>query len=202
MAKRLVCCYITPGQLNRDGRRLMKVTIQKHLEYGSGYLELKMYEEAVREAEEALALEPDQPQAIALKSAALWQANRLKEAEPYLARLAEMNPGNSGLLINLAYIRRRTQSLDAAIETLERALQIDPRDALARFNMACYRAVQHRTGEALAFLKNALDLDPQLKKLARCEPDLAELRELPEYQQLVSGPKTPGKAGDASRRSE
>ena len=61
------------------------------------------------------ALEPDQPQAIAMKSAILWHQNRLTEAEPFIAKLAAMNPSDSGIWINLAYIRRRTQSLDHPI---------------------------------------------------------------------------------------
>ena len=53
--------------------------------------------------------------------------------------------------------------------------------------MACYRAQQHRTDEALELLKNALQLDPKLKALARTEPDFAEVRELSEFKTLVNG---------------
>ena len=165
----------------------MKPEVQKHIEYASGYLDLKMLEEAMREAEAALAIEPDQPQAIAMKSAILWHQNRLNEAEPFVAKLAEMNPRDSGIWINLAYIRRRTRSLDAAVETLQHAFVANPRDALAHFNMACYRAVQHRTKEALRLLRHALDLDPKLKSLAKAEHDFDQLRETPEFQRLVDG---------------
>ena len=145
----------------------MKHLIQKHVEYASGYLDLKMFEEALQETDAALALEPQQPKAIALKSAILWHQNRLTEAEPFIAKLAEMNPRDSGIWINLAFIRRRTQSLDAAVETLQHAFDANPKDALAHFNMACYRAVQHRTKEALSLLQNAIHLDPKLRMLAK-----------------------------------
>jgi tetratricopeptide (TPR) repeat protein len=161
--------------------------VQKHIEYASGYLDLKMYDEAVREADAALALEPDSSLAMAIKSAALWHSNRLQEAEPCVARLAEIKPKEPGIWINLAYIRRRTQSLDAAIETLRRAFEADPHDALAHFNMACYRAAQNRPEEAIALLRNAVRLDPKLKRLAREEPDFAGLRQLPEFQRVVGG---------------
>jgi tetratricopeptide (TPR) repeat protein len=133
----------------------MKPEVQKHIDYAEGYFNLKMFEEALHETEAALALEPNQPQAIARKSAILWHQNRLNEAEPFVARLAEMNPCDSGIWVNLAYIRRRTQSLDAAVATLQHAFDANPRDALAHFNMACYRAVQHRTKEALTLLRHA-----------------------------------------------
>jgi len=165
----------------------MKPEVQKHVEYASGYLDLKMYDDAVQEADIALRLSPDLPQAIALKSAALWQANRLSEAEPFVAQLAELHPRDAGIWINLAYIRRRTQSLDAAVTTLQRAFDANPQDALAHYNMACYRAVQQRTPEALEMLKNALHLDPKLKALAKAEPDFADLRGTPAFQEVLKG---------------
>jgi tetratricopeptide (TPR) repeat protein len=165
----------------------MKAEVRKHLEYASGYLDLKMFGDALHEADLVLASEPDQPQAIAIKSAVLWHMDRLKEAEPLVAKLAEMNPGDSGIWINLAYIRRRTKSVDAAVEALQRAFKADPRDALAHFNMACYRAVQNRTQEALELLRSAIHLDPKLKKLAAAEPDFKHLREVPEFCDLVNG---------------
>ncbi len=165
----------------------MKPEVQKHVEYASGYLDLRMYDEAVQEADLALALSPNLPQAIAIKSAALWQANRLSEAEPFIAKLAELNPRDAGIWINLAYIRRRTQSLDAAVDTLQRAFDANPRDALAQYNMACYRAVQQRPQEAIEMLRNALHLDPKLKVLAKAEPDFSELRLSPAFQQLLKG---------------
>ena len=163
----------------------MKPEVQKHVEYAEGYLDLRMYEDAVQEADIALGLSPNLPQAIAIKSKALWDTNRLTEAEPCVAKLAELNPRDSEIWINLAYIRRRTQSLDAAVDTLQRAFEANPQNALAHYNMACYRAMQHREGEAIEMLRNALYLDPKLKVLAKAEPDFSELRLSPAFQQLL-----------------
>jgi len=165
----------------------MKPEIQKHLEYASGYLDLKMFDEALQEAEAALAFEPTQPQAIAMKAAVLWHTNRLGEAEPYLARLAEIHPKDSTIWINLAYVRRRTQSLEAAADTLQHAFEANPKNALAHFNMACYRAMQNRPHEALELLRSALHLDPKLKTLAKAEPDFQTLHGLPAFEKLLTG---------------
>ena len=163
----------------------MNHEVQKHVEYASGYLDLKMFDEATREADLALAIAPGDERALAIKSAILWEQNRLTEVEPYMAKLAEMNPRNSGLWINLAYIRRRTQSLEAAVATLERAFDANPKDALAHFNMACYRAIQNRTSEALALLRLAVNLDPKLRALAKAEQDFESIRGLPEFRELL-----------------
>ncbi len=167
----------------------MNPEVQKHVEYASGYLDLKMLDDALREIDVALALESHNPRAIAMKSAILWHQNRLTEAEPFIAELAEMNPRDSGIWINLAYIRRRVHSLDAAVETLQHAFDANPRDALAHFNMACYRAVQNRPEEALSLLQNALSLDPKLRALAKAEPDFQTLREMAAFQKLINGAK-------------
>lgn len=164
----------------------MNMDAQKHVEYGRGYLELKMYEDAIHAAEAALALAPKCSQALAIKSTALWELNRLAEAEPVIAQLADVNPNNAGVWINLAYIRRRTQSVDAAVETLQRAFEANPRDAMAHFNMACYRAVQARPDEAIAMLRSALRLDPKLIKLAKIERDFDSLRGLPLFQAVIN----------------
>src|SRR5437588_8985312 len=80
LPRRLLYFYVDAILWQRP--RAMKPEVQKHVEYASGYLDLKMYDDAVQEADIALHLTPNLPQAIALKSAALWQANRLSEAEP------------------------------------------------------------------------------------------------------------------------
>ncbi|MEI8063708.1 MAG: tetratricopeptide repeat protein [Verrucomicrobiota bacterium] len=164
----------------------MNFKIQKHVEYAAGYLDLKMFDEALREADVALALEPHDPHVLAIKSAILWEQNRLNEAEPFMAQLAELNPHNTGLWINLAYIRRRTQSVEAAAATLQLAFNANPRDPLANFNMACYRAVQNRPTEALELLRNALNLDPKLRALAKAEQDFDSIRALPAFQELLN----------------
>jgi hypothetical protein len=45
--------------------------------------------------------------------------------------------------------------------------------------------MQHREGEAIEMLRNALYLDPKLKALAKAEPDFSELRLSPAFQQLL-----------------
>ena len=164
----------------------MEPEVQKHIEYASGYLDLKMFDDALHEADLALALAPHNLQSLAIKSAILWEQNRLTEAEPFMAELAAMNPRNTGLWINLAYIRRRTQSVEAAAATLQQVFTANPRDALANFNLACYRAVQNRPSEALELLRNALDLDPKLRMLAKAEEDFKSIRALPEFQKLIT----------------
>ena len=100
----------------------MNAEIQKHVEYASGYLDLKMFDEALREADEALAVAPSEPHALAIKSAILWEQNRLNEAEPFMARLAELNPRNTGLWINHKQIEfpRQFSSVHSKYELLIR----------------------------------------------------------------------------------
>ena len=43
-----------------------------------------------------------------------------------------------------------------------------------------------RPSEALELLRNALDLDPKLRMLAKAEEDFKSIRALPEFQKLIT----------------
>ena len=77
---------------------------------------------------------------------------------------------------------------------MQRAFDANPQDALAHYNMACYRAVQHRQQEAIELLQNALHLDPKLRALAKAELDFAGLREVPAFQKLLGSRGLPSGA--------
>ena len=61
----------------------MEPEVQKHIEYASGYLDLKMFGDALREADLALALARDRqrelPQALALAQVQLAWALKLSQ---------------------------------------------------------------------------------------------------------------------------
>lgn len=66
--------------------------------------------------------------------------------------------------------------VDEAARQAERGLALDPDDALLAYNLACYRALAGRSGEALELLGRALPRDASLRAHARTDPDLESLR--------------------------
>ena len=74
----------------------------------------------------------------------------------------------------------------AAARHAERALELDPDDAMLLYNLACYRALDGRAEEALDLLSRSLPRDESLRAHARTDPDLESLREREEYRRLVA----------------
>ena len=61
----------------------------------------------------------------------------------------------------------------------------DPPYGAVYYNTACFEARAGRTEAALAHLRRALELQPELAELARADDDLASLREQPEFGDIV-----------------
>ena len=160
--------------------------IRKRLESAEGYLTLGMHDDALAELDAALAQQPDSGDAVAAKAFVLLCARRYAEAEAWFEKLLALRPKDTDGWIHLAYCRRRTRSLEAAVEALEHALRLHTDHPLANYNMACYLAVQGRHAEALLLLENAIRKDTTYGRLARDEEDFESMRRLPGFQSLVA----------------
>ena len=57
--------------------------------------------------------------------------------------------------------------------------------AAATYNLACFYARVGRADEALFRLEHAFEMDPELKKIARTDPDLDPIRNLPQLIALI-----------------
>ena len=57
--------------------------------------------------------------------------------------------------------------------------------AAATYNLGCFYSRVGRDDEALHLLMHAFDLDPELKKTARTDPDLARVRNHPDFVALI-----------------
>ena len=163
-----------------------KIRLVKHLEAVEGYLTLGMTEDALAEANAALAEAPDAEPCLLAKASVLLTMKRYAEAEGRFTELLAVNARSVDGWIHLAYCQRRTTSLDAAAKTLQHALTLDPAHGLANFNMACYRAVQGLHADALRLLAKAVKKDAGFRKLAQEESDFDSIRALPEFQELAS----------------
>lgn len=74
-----------------------------------------------------------------------------------------------------------------ARELLSEGLRAHPDSASLRYNLACLEAAQGNRDEALARLREAIALRPDLADWAREDEDLASLRQDAEFRALVSG---------------
>jgi tetratricopeptide (TPR) repeat protein len=97
-----------PEAVEREPKR------EEHVEMGIAFLEMKMYEEAIREFKRALELEPDSVEARFYLSIACYRSNRLAEAAGYLLKLAEIMPEKGAILNNLGLVHEKLGDFDNA----------------------------------------------------------------------------------------
>ena len=74
---------------------------------------------------------------------------------------------------------------DRALELDRRLVSRLPADSLARYNLACSLALAGRCDEAIVCLGAAFDLGYDDVAHMEVDPDLASIRERPEFRALV-----------------
>ncbi len=79
----------------------------------------------------------------------------------------------------------RSNQLSKAIHAIERALAVDPSEALLHYNLACYLSLAGQSQRSLLHLSKAMILDPAYRALADTEPDFDPLRTDPRFQALT-----------------
>ena len=80
----------------------------------------------------------------------------------------------------------RSGRIAAGLRMDRRLVRLQPANATARYNLACSLALSKRRGDALAELKRAVQLGYGDADWMRRDPDLANLRNHPEFVALLS----------------
>jgi len=118
------------------------------------------------------------------------QALRIMEehgaAIEILRRAADLDHDNIHIWLALGWCHKRTGRLDKAIESLEEALQVDDRQAIIHYNLACYWSLAKNVKWAVEYLERALELDPTYRDLVGQESDFDPIRSNPRFLELLS----------------
>ncbi len=88
---------------------------------------------------------------------------------------------------NLGYIHKRLGDKAQALQNVEKALALVPNipapDIL--YNAACYSTLLSDDDKALDYLRRAMELKPELKKIAWQDPDFERIRDDERFMRLV-----------------
>lgn len=103
-------------------------------------LTLKRKEEALKIAEEALRQKPDDPQLLYLRGAVQMAFFNWQAAEKDLRRALELAPRHTAAMNELAVVLMTRNEKTEAKALLERVLQINPQDQVARASLATLKA--------------------------------------------------------------
>lgn len=143
--------------------------------------------EAEAELRRAIALEPGWGRPHDTLAVLLRLEGRDTEAEDAARRALALDPNSIPAINNMANLLIEQGRYAEAEEYYRRAITLDPRQTKPFYNLACLYSLMGRTQEAVEALDDAITRDGIMRHEAANDPDLAAIRETPEFQRLVYG---------------
>lgn len=145
----------------------------------------RQFPEALQLFNQALAIDALCYEALNGKGATLAFQGKYDQGLALIQQALDLNPSfvyanfNQGLAYELA------GRWDQAISSYHRALQLDNRDTWSYYGIASVYGRQGKIDKVLEYLQPAINLDPDVKEVARNEHDFFPVREDPRFQALV-----------------
>ena len=143
----------------------------------AGYLELGMPQDAAEVFDELQPRLRSHPEVVAARAKVLLAAEDWEKAARVARDLTDFMEEVPEYWVWWAWATRRADSVKAAEEILERALELHSNEPVIHYNLACYAAVEGHLEEARRRLKLALRLDPAMADFAFEDPDLETIRD-------------------------
>ena len=147
-------------QLQEAIRLSEKFRTEFHVSLGGMFAEQGRLEEAQREYDKVLAVEPSHPGARNNKAIAFYRLGRLDEADALLRDVVQEFPKHADAHNNLAAIAVDQQRWQEAIQHSRRTLDLAPRLVEAWNNLGIGLEETGKLGEAEEAYGKALELDP------------------------------------------
>ena len=181
---------------------LKRVRRKKSIRNAEGYLDLTMVfddrwplktelryqlaDKALESLEEITNPQGFKPYILFLKGQAHRSAGRYLKAINYLEQSLRLDEENSHTVLALAWCYKRVNKIDAAIEIMKTAIQLDSESAICHYNLACYYSLADRSEECAQHLSIALDINPEYRSNVDSEPDFDQLRDDPVFQAALN----------------
>lgn len=116
---------------------------------------------------------------------AFHKGGRLKEAVGLYLKTLKADPRYVDALNNLGVLYIQDKDYKAARSSFEKAIRLDPKRVDPHYNLACVCALMGETTSSIAHLRMASSLDPNVKKWAREDTDLNNLRGIPQFEESI-----------------
>ena len=142
-----------------------------------GYYELGMLEDAWEELREIEKSFPATPAILLTKILLHVKAKQWEDALELSGHLRHMEPNSGAGYIHGAYCLHELGRTIEALDLLDSAPDALRDEAIYHYNKGCYQAAIGDRDSALTCLERSFVLDEELVKVARKDPDLAELQD-------------------------
>lgn len=151
--------------------------LNRRIAAAQGYLELGLRAEARMELAALPAEAHARVDVIEIKLLCLMGERRWEEALSMAEDLCEQEPSEPGGFIHAAFCLHELNRTAEALDFLSRGPASLRTKPVYFYNMGCYHARLDQTDKALRYLRQAFEMDPDLRLHARKDADLAALRE-------------------------
>ena len=120
------------------------------------------------------------------KAKHLYKNGRLGEAQKFYEEILGLDPGHVDALNNVGVIYIHDKNYQAAERSFEKAIHLKPVYVEPYYNLACLHSVKGEVKQGLVYLKKAVSLDNTVKDWADNDPDLENLKALPEFKEIMA----------------
>jgi tetratricopeptide (TPR) repeat protein len=145
---------------------------QQYWQAAAGYVELGMFLEADTELDKIDPFNRAAPEVLAVRIAIYHGLKKWELMREVAKRLAEFQPDDLQWIISYAYAARRAESIHAAKEILLNAESKFPKEAIIKYNLACYCCQLREIDSAKNYLKKAFEIDSSWRLNALNDEDL------------------------------
>lgn len=153
---------------------------------GNIHFEQQDYKAAHEQFERAVAIRPDDLQALFWRGRALHRLGKLPESMRDFEAALALEPNDARILANCGAIAVRLQRTDDARKFLTRAMQADPTLHGPHYNLACLLAARGDREAALTSLGRAVELGWKNRDFTTRDALLDPLRGDPRFERLLA----------------
>src|SRR5262245_28857581 len=148
---------------------------QRYWHAAVGYVELGMFAEADSELDKIDPFCRALPEILAVRLAIYRGLEKWELMQQIAKRLTQFQPDDNQWTISLAYATRRADSIQAAKKILLNAEPKFPKEAVIKYNLACYFCQIGDINAAKNYLKKAFEIDLNCRVAALEDEDLKPL---------------------------
>ncbi len=136
-----------------------QVQFQRSVVFCAEYLASEQIEDAARNCQQALAINPNSTRALYLQGRIYMEMEDFSSAKQNLERVLEENPSNTDALQSLAYTEAKLGNTQRASTLYQEYLQYNPDAVDVRLNVAFEMASAGALAEAMEILQEGVDRD-------------------------------------------
>jgi serine/threonine-protein kinase len=144
------------------------------------------FDEAMRELDQAIAIEPDHPYVKTFLARVLYYRGELEDAANLIRQVLEHNPGQDGIRPILAMcLSRQGQHAEARAQLTERAQQVAAADHDIAYWVGSVYALEGEHDLAFKWLERAISLGNENRAWFEFDPNWEQLRDDPRFKELM-----------------